>query len=120
MKRLAFVIEDDFDASNIAATALDLLDYKIEVISTGDKAQERLTKITPDLIILDLHLPRVSGAELLDYISSQKRFEKTIVFVVSADALIAETLRAKADLVLLKPVAFSQLHALASRFQNKT
>ena len=118
MTRTAFVIEDDFDASAIASTALTRLDYETEIISTGDKAKKRLTECTPDLIILDLHLPYVNGSELLNFIREQDRFEKTLVFVVSADAQVAESLRSKADLVLLKPVTFSQLHELASRFSR--
>ena len=113
---MAFVIEDDYDASTIYATALQMVGYETEVISSGDVALQRLSEAAPDLIVLDLHLPHVEGGELLRYIRSDGRLKDKLVFIASADPLIADSLREQADLTLIKPVTFTQVRDFAQRF----
>ena len=48
---------------------------------------------------------------------AQERMTKTRVFLASANDLLSESLREKADLVLLKPVGFKQLQMLANKFK---
>jgi CheY-like chemotaxis protein len=112
----AFVIEDDYDASTIYATALQMVGYQTEVISSGDAALARLQQAEPDLIVLDLHLPHVEGSVLLHYIRNDQRLRDKLVFIASADPLVAESLRHQADLTLIKPVTFSQVRDFAQRF----
>ena len=115
-KPLAYIIEDYEDQLVIFHKALEMAGYKTEIASDGAAAQKRLTEIAPDLIILDLHLPKVSGNVLLRQIRSDTRLDKTRVLVATADASLGEQLRGQADLVLLKPVSFSQLRLLAERY----
>jgi len=74
-----------------------------------------LKEIVPDLIILDLHMPGVTGEELLKQIRADERMEKTRVIIASADALRAQQLSSQVDMVLLKPISFTQLNQLAGR-----
>lgn len=113
--KLALVIEDDFDAATIFATALGKAGFETEVISEGDVAVTRLETITPALILLDLHLPHVVGTEILAGIRANERFNETRVIVTTADSRMGESVRPQADLVLLKPTTFSQVRDLASR-----
>jgi two-component system phosphate regulon response regulator PhoB len=116
--KLALIIEDDFDASTIFATALQVAGYETEVISTGDEAQVRLGEVVPDLILLDLHLPRVVGTELLAQIRADERLQETRIIVASADARMAEAVRADVDLILIKPATFSQVRDLGIRMMK--
>jgi DNA-binding response OmpR family regulator len=113
--KIALVIEDDFDASTIFATALGKAGFETEVISEGDAAVARLETITPALILLDLHLPRIVGTEILAGIRANERFKDTRVIVTTADSRMGESVRAQADLVLLKPTTFSQVRDLSAR-----
>ncbi|HEX2906302.1 MAG TPA: response regulator [Phototrophicaceae bacterium] len=116
--KLALIIEDDFDASTIFATALQVAGYETEVISTGDEAQVRLGEVVPDLILLDLHLPRVVGTELLAQVRADERLQETRIIVASADARMAEAVRADVDLILIKPATFSQVRDLGIRMMK--
>jgi CheY-like chemotaxis protein len=69
-------------------------------------------------VVLDLHLPHVSGEDLLAQIRSDDRLAHTRVMLATADPLMAESLRAKADLVLIKPISFSQLRDLSKRLRS--
>jgi len=116
-KPLAFIIEDNQDTVTIFQRALELAGYDVEVALDGAVAQKQLGLIVPDLIILDLHMPNVAGDVLLKQVRSDERLENTRVFLATADANMASHLRDQAELVLLKPISFSQLKELAERFR---
>ncbi len=99
----------------IYAEALRSAGFIPEIARDGLIAQTRLREVVPVLILLDLHLPHVSGDELLRSIRADSRLENSVVMLATADALMAEALRAESDLVLLKPISFNQLRDLASR-----
>lgn len=116
-KPLALIIEDDPEIANILSISLKS-DFEVESITDGNAAITRLTQVVPVLIVLDLHLPEVSGMDIFARIRSDARLRQTKVIVCSADALRADVLRSQADLVLLKPVSPGQLRELASRMIN--
>ena len=91
--------------------------YQVEVAYDGAVAKEQLSEIVPDLIILDLHIPYISGDVLLNQIRQDERLKDVRVFLATADANMAAQLRDQAELVLLKPIGFSQLKELAQRFR---
>lgn len=115
---IGMIIEDDSDLLAIFTHALKSAGYETEVCQTGTEALRRLQQVTPHLIVLDLHLPEVSGVEVLSHIQADSRFAKTRIVVSTADPLLADTLRDKSDLVLVKPVSYRQLTDLAARFYN--
>lgn len=115
---LAFIIEDDFDLSTIFDEALKAAGFETHVIRDGGKAVNKLESVTPDVVILDLHLPGVGGADILDQIRADEAMKHTRVIVTTADARLAETLHDKADLVLVKPVSFTQLRDMAQRLKK--
>jgi len=118
-KQTAIIIEDDYDASTIFATALQVAGFDTEIIASGEEAVARLKTVIPDLVMLDLHLPRVVGTDILNQIRADERLKDTLVIVASADARMADLIRAEADLVLLKPTTFSQVRDLAARLINR-
>lgn len=116
-KPLAYIVEDNEDTVVIFSSALELAGYEIEVATDGAVAQLRLGAIVPDLVILDLHMPNVTGDVLLRQIREDERLIGVRVFLATADANMASHLSDQAELVLLKPVGFSQLRELAERFK---
>ena len=117
-KPLAFVIEDDPEQQKIFSYAIREAGYTVEVIGNGTDAMQRLNEATPALVILDLHLPVISGDEILRYIRADERLTAISVILATADPLLAESLSAESDLVLLKPISFIQLRDLATRLRS--
>ena len=117
-KPLAFVIEDDPEQQKIFSYAIKEAGYTVEVIGNGTDAMQRLNEATPALVILDLHLPVISGDEILRYIRTDERLTAISVILATADPLLAESLSAESDLVLLKPISFIQLRDLATRLRS--
>jgi DNA-binding response OmpR family regulator len=112
---LAFIIEDHEDAATIFSEALKAADFDTEIIRTGDAALKRLSETKPDMVILDLNLPQVSGTEILAQIRSDSRLADACVIVATAHPQLADNVQGSADLVLLKPISFTQLRNLATR-----
>lgn len=117
-KPLAFIIEDHDMLSSLFEEAMNEAGYETEVALDGEKASLRLKEITPHLILLDLHLPHKSGAELLKEIRAEPRFDDTRIIVASADGTWSNNLDDEVDFVLNKPVSYVQLRTLASRLLN--
>jgi DNA-binding response OmpR family regulator len=114
-KALALIIEDEPDLSAVFAEALAFVGLDTEVIGDGLVARERLAVIQPGIVILDLHLPHVSGLELLAFIHDQEHLQQTPVIVVTADVKLAKTLENQANLVLVKPITFAQMAQFAAQ-----
>ena len=119
MENIAFVIEDDQDLSAIFTEALKAAGYQVETIRDGAIAQQRLNEANPEIVILDMHLPNIDGAHLLTQIRADERLSKTRVILATADALLGEYYDKKADLVLVKPISFSQLRDLTARYRKR-
>jgi DNA-binding response OmpR family regulator len=111
----ALIVEDDADLSEIFREALSAAEFSTEVIRDGQVAQARLLEIVPTVVILDLHLPHVSGETLLKQIRATPQLNATRVVITTADAVAAEFLRDSADFVMVKPISYVQLRDLAKR-----
>ncbi len=118
MNELALIIEDDPDLSTIFSEALTAAGFETEALLDGKAAQSRLNEVVPYLVILDMHLPYVSGLELYDQMRADERLKDTLVVVCTADARMGEAMTDKADFVLIKPITFTQLRDLTRRLKR--
>jgi DNA-binding response OmpR family regulator len=116
---LALIIEDDYDLAAIFDEALKAAQFETKVIRTGDIALKELATSIPDVVVLDLHLPHVAGTDILKQIRADDRLNHVRVIVTTADARLGEMLQEEADLVLLKPISFSQLRDMAKRLRMR-
>lgn len=115
---VALIIEDHQEMAEIFSLTLQRAHYKTYIAEDGQQALEQLTQITPLLIILDLHLPYVSGIEILQHIRQHVNLMHTWVIIATADARKAKFIEQQEDtysMVLLKPVSPTLLHELATR-----
>jgi CheY-like chemotaxis protein len=117
--QLALIIEDDPYASEIFSKALQKAGFKTEAIVDGGLALTRLAATVPVVIVLDIHLPSVSGGDILRSIRADPRLTKTHVIITTAGPhLLSDAIRKDADLVLVKPVSYNQLRDLAIRLYS--
>jgi len=86
---------------------------------TSNIALKRLATVVPNLIVLDIHLPYLSGRDILEAIHANPDLEKTFVIVVTADLFEAEDLQGKADQVLMKPISFQRLHQVIEQLLTR-
>ena len=114
-KPSALIIEDDRDIVALFRHVLDLAGYRTEIVLHGRVAVEHLAKSRPDIVLLDLGLPGVSGSEILVMMREDERLKDVPVVVITANAHLVEALPVAPQLVLIKPVNIEQLSNLILR-----
>ena len=115
LEPVAMIIEDDEKLSAIYSEAIKQAGFAVRTVRSGEVAMRELGIFQPRLVILDLHLPYVSGEVILKAIRADDRLKKTKVIITTADTIMADMLEQQGDLVLIKPVSFTQLRDLAYR-----
>lgn len=111
-KPFALIVEDDRDIVALFRHVLDLAGYRTEIIMHGKLALEHLAKYKPDIVLLDLNLPGVSGGEILATMRADDRLKHVPVVVITAHAHLIATLSARPEFVLIKPVNIEQMSNL--------
>lgn len=114
-KPAALIIEDDRDIVALFRHVMDLAGYRTEIVLHGGVAVDYLSKSKPDIVLLDLGLPGVSGVEILKMMHADERLKNVPVVVITAHSHLIETLPVKPQLVLIKPVNIEQLTNLVLR-----
>ena len=119
-KPLAMIVEDDPKLGMIYEMALQQAGYETYLDKDGDQIMLKLPSVDPALIILDMHLPYASGADILEQIRADGRWAHIPIIVATADLFAANALQGKADYVLAKPVSVARLVEIIARLQEKT
>lgn len=117
-KGLALVIEDSHEIADIYSATLNLAGYEAELVYDGKTALERLGKLIPHVIILDMNLPQVSGHYIYKQIRADGRLNNTVVIIATANTVMADALSSElspGDHLLVKPVSPIQLRDVLNR-----
>lgn len=77
------IVEDDRFLSFLLKSRLEKDGFLVEQMFDGEEAIQRLKQMVPDLIILDLIMPKVTGFEVLKAISVTPQLVKVPVVIVS-------------------------------------
>ncbi|MFO7679800.1 MAG: response regulator [Chloroflexota bacterium] len=117
LRPFALIVEDDRMLADIFSSALKNIEYETEIMRNGRSASLWLQTNVPDLLVLDLHLPYLSGEDILKQVNADARFDKTKIMIVTADAAMAKYLEGNITLTLIKPVDVGQLQKLAYRLK---
>lgn len=112
MKPLIYVVEDDSNIQNVIKISLENSQFKVICFDQADGLFDMLNKTKPDLIILDIMLPGMSGLDALKKIKKIKRTQKLPVLIVSAKSTELDRvlgLDLGADDYLVKPFGVLEL-----------
>ena len=116
--RLALIIEDQEDIADIYSNALRLAEFDSTIIHNGKEALEQLPSLDPDIIILDMNLPQVSGHYLFKQLRSIPHLVQVPVIICTANTVLASAMEkeiSETDFILIKPVSIHQLKGLVER-----
>jgi len=114
-KPFALIIEDDRDIVALFRHVMDLAGYRTEIILNGKAAADYLAQARPDIVLMDLGLPGLSGVELLAIMHADERLKDVPVVVITAHVPLVETLPVRPTLTLIKPVNIEQMTNLIQR-----
>ncbi len=101
-------VEDDPEQAEFLKMVLRSAGYQVQVCTDPRDFESALTSFRPDLILMDILLPGMSGQDLARYVRQNPAYAKLpLIFLTTEDQIQSriETLRAGADDYLIKPVA---------------
>lgn len=112
------VAEDNADVRDFLSAALSGAGYQVTEADDGAAALTRLGYAPPALVLLDLHMPRVDGMEVLRRMRSVPAWATTPVLFLTASGLtedLVEARRLGARGYLVKPIRPADLVAKVRR-----
>jgi len=116
----AIIIDDEPHCINALQQDLQLFCPEVEVIATCSSGQEGIRAIVhyrPDLVLLDISMPLMSGFQMLEQLGNSADF--TVIFTTAYDQFVLKALRVSAFDYLLKPVDPEQLMDTINRLKRE-
>lgn len=106
------VVEDDPGVGQYVRRGLEEQQMQVDLVTDGPTGLDRATRGDYDLIVLDLRLPEMSGAEVLRTLRDRE-VETPVLILTAQDAIESkvQALRTGADDYVTKPFAFEELMA---------
>lgn len=104
-KKTVLVVDDEKDLREAIATALSYEGFEVKTANDGEEAIRVANEVKPDLILLDILMPKKDGiAALIDIRATEWGRETPIIIMTVLDDMtkIAEALEAGADEYLVK------------------
>lgn len=121
--KTVLIIEDEEDAAELFAEMMRVSGFRVLKTSNSAPAISIMTNERPDVIILDIMMPEISGLDILRLMHRNPELANIPAVVVSAKSMPADIkngMEAGASMYLTKPVGFLELreaveHALGNR-----
>ena len=120
------IADDEPDILEIISYNLGKEGYEIHTAKDGNEAIEKAKLLNPDLIILDVMMPKKTGMEVCQILRTQPLFQQTLIIFLTAlsdEASQIKGLEYGADDYVNKPISpkvlTSRVNALFRRLQTK-
>jgi CheY-like chemotaxis protein len=115
------VVEDNVDTAQSMALLLEMSGYKVQLAADGPSALEEAQHNPPDVVLLDIGLPEMSGYEVAERLTAQGGEKRPLLIAITGFGLEADrraSARAGIDLHLVKPVDPVTLERVLNRFRT--
>lgn len=115
MSPTVFIVEDDPDIAEVLRFNLEHKGYMVVCEVNGEQAYESILNNVPDLLILDISLPGISGIEVCRYLKNNEKTRTLPIMILTARTKKEDHeagLQAGADDFITKPFA---LHDVLDR-----
>ncbi|MCU1268444.1 MAG: domain S-box [Acidobacteria bacterium] len=117
------LVEDSEDNRVMMKRLLEMSGYEVMEAVNGEQAVESAQTTRPDLILMDLSLPKIDGLAATRYIRRLPALQRVPIVVVSAHDTAdfhAEALASGCNEYVTKPIDFGQLELLLKRLAPKS
>jgi DNA-binding response OmpR family regulator len=120
--KTVWIVDDDEEMIGAVQMMLKLLKYESRYfLSARPAAQAFLDGQRPDVLILDINMPEVSGMDMLEYLRHQLKWRDLPIIMLSteaSDVQVDQALAMGADAYVTKPVSIDELEgALGKAFK---
>jgi two-component system, cell cycle response regulator DivK len=118
-KNKILIVDDNEDVVTTYRVVLERMGFEVDTARDGNECIERIESARPDMVLLDVLLPGLSGSEVCRLIKETARTQTIPVVAITA-SLAADTrvrmAEVGADEFLLKPIDVSDLNRVIKRF----
>ena len=114
MPKKILIVEDEDLIAKVLAIRLEGLGYKVSVAADGEEGLEAARKQKPDLVILDIGLPRIDGNTLCELIKTSEATKDVKVIMLTGKKLVGDmenSFKAGAEVYVNKPYEWPRLQA---------
>jgi len=94
--RIILFVEDTSEQRELVAMFLDMHGYRVEVANDGIEGLAQARKLRPDLILLDLGMPKLDGFQMMEKMRVDEALKDIPVVVISAWTAASHKERARA------------------------
>lgn len=104
-KSRVLLVEDDQELAEVYTARLEAEGFEVAWTANGEEALAKATQFVPNLILLDIMMPRISGFDVLDILRHTPETKHTKIIVLSALSSEKDIAKAKelgADEFLVK------------------
>lgn len=111
-RRKALIVEDEGHLARLVAQAFENEGYQVATAANGIECMNRMAGFHPDVIVMDIMMPRLDGIDTTRLIRRHGDFRDTLIVALSArhdERTQAAMLRAGADIYMTKPFSVGQL-----------
>jgi DNA-binding response OmpR family regulator len=117
VKNKILLVEDDADTQVALAMLFELEGFEVITAADGEEAYLRAVAESPDLIVTDINMPKVSGLDLIRLVRSDGRIEGIPIVAMSAveKQYLNRAMELGAIAVAQKPIEFDQFISLVAR-----
>jgi len=106
------IVDDNQDSRELTVKVLKNRGYQIIEASDGEEALEKALAEKPDLILMDISIPKINGYEVTRRLKSQADFKATPIIALTAHAMKGDkekALEAGCDGYISKPINVHEL-----------
>jgi DNA-binding response OmpR family regulator len=117
-QKTVFIIEDEEDAAELFAEMMRISGFRVLKTSKSEPAIAMMVADRPDIVLLDIMMPEVSGLDILRQMRRDPNLAGIPVIVVTAKGMPADIkngMEAGASTYLTKPVGFQELKEAVER-----
>ncbi len=113
MQPYILVIEDDPLLGQLPLKVANQLKIQAVLDQNGNQYSQCLQRLGPPaLVLLDLHLPFASGADILQSLRANPQMHNIPIIIATADIIQARDLESRNERVLLKPYSMARLQEI--------
>lgn len=105
------MIEDEEHICDLVKVNLEAEGYLVNCVGTGEAGLKKIKASPPDLIILDLYLPKLDGWEVCRRLKKDKKSSNIPVLMLTISSDVEKGYAVGADLYLKKPFTIEDLIA---------
>jgi CheY-like chemotaxis protein len=119
MMQTILFVEDTTEQRDLVAMFLGMNGYQVEVANNGIEGLAQARELEPDLILLDLGMPKMDGYQMMEELRADETLKDIPVVVISAWAAAKHRERAEAagaDAFITKPFELNHILTMVQKY----